>query len=203
MSKVLLTAFGEYGEWAQNASWLAVVALTRNLPDDLQLTTRLYPVDFDLALPQLTQELAKNYDYVLHVGQSPGSSRIQLEAIGLNIAGRVEQQPHEFQPLAEGGPVAYQSALPLGDYTLKIREQGIPVEVSHHAGVYLCNAFLYWTHHQAAVQQLQTQATFVHLPLATSQVVGMRREYPSLPSETAAQALLILLQELAGPAKLA
>ena len=41
MPRVLVTAFGPYGGWQENASWLAIVELTRNLPSHPEITTRL------------------------------------------------------------------------------------------------------------------------------------------------------------------
>jgi pyrrolidone-carboxylate peptidase len=46
MARVLLTAFGPYGSWESNASWLALTELTRELPSLPQVTTRLYPTDY-------------------------------------------------------------------------------------------------------------------------------------------------------------
>jgi len=196
MANVLLTAFAPYGEWEQNASWLAVVELTKDLPPQPEVTTRLYPVDFDAALSQLSSDLESDYDYVLHVGQAPGSARVQLEAIGVNVAGRVDQHPDDFEPLSPSGAAAYRSALPLKDWAHKIRDHGVPANVSYHAGTYLCNAVLYWTHYVAQQQGLKTTAAFIHLPLATSQVLASRSAEPSLPATTSAQALRVILDAL-------
>ena len=46
MPQILLTAFGPYGPFPDNASWLALIELTRDLPDFVSVTTRRYPVDF-------------------------------------------------------------------------------------------------------------------------------------------------------------
>jgi pyroglutamyl-peptidase len=48
MPRVLITAFGPYGCWEENASWLALVELTRDLPTGAEIVTRLYPVDESL-----------------------------------------------------------------------------------------------------------------------------------------------------------
>ena len=48
MPRVLITAFGPYGKWAENASWLALVELTRHLPAQPEITTRRYPVDLEV-----------------------------------------------------------------------------------------------------------------------------------------------------------
>ena len=95
-----------------------------------------------------------------------------------------------------GGPPAYQSELPLAEWAAKIRELGVPCQVSYHAGTYLCNALLYLTHHSAREQRLKTKAAFIHLPLAATQVLGERQDWSSLPSSQCAQAIRLILGEL-------
>jgi pyroglutamyl-peptidase len=143
----------------------------------------------------LEDDLAANYDYVLHLGQAPGISRIHLEAIGVNIGGHSSQPPDEFQPLVVGGPTAYQSTLPLAHWSSQIRALGIPCQVSYHAGTYLCNALLYLTHHFAIERRLRTRCTFIHLPLAPEQVLSERQDWPTLPSRQCAQAVASILRE--------
>ena len=106
MPSVLITAFEPYGQWKENSSWLALVELTKNLPETPAITTRLYPVDFQIAKQKLEKDLVDNYDYALHFGQAPDSSHIRLEAIGLNIGGEAEQNPEARQPLVQDAPVA-------------------------------------------------------------------------------------------------
>src|SRR4051812_23956974 len=160
MPRVLVTAFEPYDRWKANASWLALVQLTQDLPDEPQLTTRLYPVDFSEMKARLQADLSARYDYVLHLGQAPGSSRIQLEAIGLNIGGSSSQSPDQYRPLVDDGPVAYRTILPLADWAVKLRRAGIPAQVSYHAGSYLCNATLYWSHYLAAQLAVNTPSAF-------------------------------------------
>ena len=116
MSNVLLTAFEPYDRWPTNASWLALVELTRELPREPTITTRLYPVDFAEVKQRLVKDLAGNYDFAIHLGQAPGSSRVQLEAIGINVGGSSHQSPDQYLPLADDGPMAYRSPLawPIG-----------------------------------------------------------------------------------------
>src|SRR5262249_60807581 len=101
MPRVLLTAFEPYDRWKANASWLALVHLTHNLPEKPQITTRLYPVDFAEMKDPLAADLSGKFDYALHLVQAPGSSRIQLEAIGLNIGVPASQAPDEYRQLAD------------------------------------------------------------------------------------------------------
>jgi pyroglutamyl-peptidase len=198
MPSVLLTAFEPYDRWPENASWLALVELTRELPPNQNIVTRRYPVDFEAARRRLEDDLAANFDYVLHLGQAPGISRIHLESIGVNIGGHSSNPPDEFQPLVVGGPPAYQSVLPLAHWSSQIRALGIPCQVSYHAGTYLCNALLYLTHHIANERRLRTRCTFIHLPLAPLQVLSERQDWPTLPSSQCAQAVTCILDELDG-----
>jgi pyroglutamyl-peptidase len=197
MSSLLITAFEPYDVWATNASWLALIEFTRELPESPTITTRLYPVDFAAMKKRLAADLSANYDYALHLGQAPGAARIRLEAVGLNVAGAAGQPPEQFEPLAHDGPLAYRSGLPVGDWALKLRAAGIPAQVSYHAGTYLCNGMLYYSCYLAERLGLRTRAAFVHVPLDPSQTLGHTQDLAALPAAVTAEALRIMVGELA------
>jgi pyroglutamyl-peptidase len=196
MVQILVTAFEPYDQWQENASWLALVELTKSLPSSAKIVTRRYPVDFDAVREKLARDLQDNYDYALHVGQAPGSAAIRLEAIGINVGGRSEQSPETFQPLLSQGPIAYRSDLPLADWVAALKREGIPAAVSYHAGTYLCNATLYLAHHVARELGLRTKITFIHLPLDTSQTAKGTREIAALPATMSAAALRLIIDDL-------
>jgi pyroglutamyl-peptidase len=197
MASVLITAFEPYDCWTSNASWLALVHLTQNLPERPRVTTRLYPVDFVAVQERLANDLSANYDYALHLGQAPGSTRVQLESIGINIGGSSHQQPEQFRPLVDGGPIAYRSTLPLATWAEDLRGLGIPAQISYHAGTYLCNATLYFTSYLVERMGLKTQAAFIHLPLDTAQTAGGGQVLASLSAATSADAVRFILTRLA------
>jgi pyroglutamyl-peptidase len=195
MKSILLTAFEPYDIWTTNASWLALVELVRDLPERIRLVTRRYPVEFATVHKRLAADLEGNYDYAIHLGQAPGSARIRLEAIGINVGAERGQTP---QPLIHNGPVAYRSTLPLDNWAARLTAAGIPAAVSFHAGTYLCNAALYWSCHFAERMSLPTQSVFIHLPLDVTQTVGCATDHPSLPTAMAAAGIRLILDELAG-----
>ncbi len=197
MPRVLITAFGPYGKWTENASWLALVELTRQLPAQPEITTRRYPVDLQVVRQRLEQDLRRGFDYVLHLGQAPGASGIQLEAISINVRAAAVTDLQQPEPLVPDGEVAYQSDLPLARWAGLLREAGIPARVSYHAGTYLCNAILYLTHYLCRQHAWPTRATFIHLPLACTQAYTEEVGLPSLPSNLAADAVRVILSELA------
>lgn len=196
MPSVLITAFEPYDR-AENASWLCLLELTQELPAKPTIFTRRYPVDFSVAQERLLADLKSNYDFALHLGQAPGASQVQLESMAVNVRGEPGQRPENYGALVDGGPAAYRTALPLGRWAAKIRGLGIPAGVSFHAGTYLCNGVYYWSQHYAAQLGLKTQAAFLHLPLATSQVLAEGTAQPSLPSAACAAAVRCVLEELA------
>ena len=201
MVRVLLTAFGPYGPWQENASWLALQALMRDAPADFSLTTRRYPVDFHSVRERLAADLVTPFDAVLHVGQSPGSSVIQLEGVGLNIAREIDQTVDQARELEPSGPTAYRSSLPLSDWADMLCHEGIPTRVSLHAGDFLCNAALYWSHYFSEQSDLRPNVAFVHVPLdisqaAEAQVSGRKQDYASMPAEICGFALRRILESL-------
>jgi pyroglutamyl-peptidase len=195
MKSVLITAFEPYEHWTTNASWLALMELTRELPQRPRIVTRRYPVDFATLRERLEADLQANYDYALHLGQAPGSPRLRLEAIGLNFGAERGQLP---RLLAGDGPVAYHTRLPLDEWSAQLNAAGIPAAVSYHAGTFLCNAMLYMSCYLAERMALATQSAFIHLPLDVSQIVDSTSDHPALPAALAAAGLRLILGELAG-----
>ncbi|MCE9547062.1 MAG: pyroglutamyl-peptidase I [Planctomycetia bacterium] len=196
MTRVLLTAFEPYGLWPDNSSWLTLKELTQDLPVQPQITTRLYPVDFAKVRDRLTQDLARDYDFALHLGQAPGEAEIRLETVGLNVRDVPPSNgTHQgtFGPVVDGGPLAYQSDWPAAALAQRLRAAGMPARVSHHAGTYVCNATLYLSHYLAERMALRTRVGFVHLPLETSQIIARGESKPSLPAAMMATAIRELL----------
>lgn len=197
MASVLVTAFEAYDTWQANASWLALVELTKDLPAAPRIVTRRYPVDFDEMRKRLEEDLADDYDFALHLGQAPGLGRIHLESIAINVGGHSHQSPDHYQTLVEDGPAAYRSSLPLADWSLLLRQQGIPAQVSHHAGTYLCNATMYMSHYIAEQRCLKTRSTFLHLPLDVSQALSNGKDLASLPAAISGRAIRLVIEQLA------
>ena len=192
--RILLTAFAPFGAWTQNASELCLRQLQPLLSNEYDVTTRIYPVEFEAARPLLEADLLQNYDLAIHLGQAQNTSRIRLEAVGLNVGAIPGQAEGAMFGLVADGPAAYQSALPLSRWADRLRLQGIPAYVSYHAGTYLCNATLYWAHHFLELNpQLKTQVCFVHVPLDISQVANLSGDYLTLPAQMTAAAVAKLV----------
>ena len=114
MPRILLTAFEPYETWKTNASWLALIELTRDLPKEVEITTRLYPVELEAMKDKLTTDLKANFDFAFHVGQAPRTSCIQLEELAVNVAcsGHTIDHSEQAGVVSEGGADAYRCQLP-------------------------------------------------------------------------------------------
>ncbi len=189
MTRVLLTAFEPYDRWAENSSWLAMVELTGWYDGDVSLTTRRYPVDLTRMSAMMRDDLRDDYDLAIHLGQSPGSPVIKIEKVGLNSR-------TDGSPLIADAPAAYQASLPLDDCQRALTDAGIPSEVSHHAGTYLCNAALYLSQHYTRLFSLQTQSIFLHLPLSPAQAAKDSHRLASMSTPMTSAAIAIVMARL-------
>jgi pyroglutamyl-peptidase len=194
--RVLLTAFEPYDQWSTNSSWLTLVELVRQRPPSPTLVTRRYPVDFQRLPELLYKDLAQGFDAVLHLGQAPGTPTVHLEAFALNAGRSTTDSNTDLKRLVAGAPEAYRTRMPLERWAQRLREQGIPSDISYHAGTYLCNAVMYLSHHWMAQANKSTPVGFIHLPLTTQQVAGTAHSLPSLPVETLAAAIGTVLDDL-------
>ncbi len=194
MPRVLLSAFGPYDIWQENASWLVLAELTRRYAGGLDLTTRRYPVDFDAVRDRMSNDLKSPFDVVLCMGQSPGRWTVQIERFAINFAGS------EQRLLADDGPAAYRSRLPLDEWCSTLRSRGVPTIVSNHAGDYLCNAAMYYAHYWNERYGHDCQTAFIHLPLTPQQAIASGRDLPSLPLEVSVTAIELLLAMIGQPA---
>lgn len=189
VTRVLITAFEPYDRWPENSSWLALVDLTRWYDGDTEITTRRYPVDLTRMSEGLRKDMQANYDFAIHLGQSPGSTLIKLEAVGLNVRS-------DGSPLINDAPEAYRSPLSLDRCFQSLIDAGIPSEVSHHAGTYLCNAALYLSQHYAKSFGLKTRSMFVHVPLAPAQSARDSGRLASMSTPMASAAIAMIMEQI-------
>ena len=79
-------------------------------------------------------------------------------------------------PIVAGGPVAYESTLPIKEIVKAINDAGVPAAVSLSAGAFLCNHVFYVAQNKCAGTKVRSG--FVHVPLMDSQAP----EFPGLPT---------------------
>lgn len=171
--KAVVTGFEPFGEHAENPSRLIVRRLDADGVPGFDLAAAELPTVFAAADAEIRRLLdAHRPDLLLSIGVASNRNVISVERIGLNLddtslpdnAGIAT----EARPIAAGGPLALAATLPVLAMRAAIGRLGLPVEVSNHAGTYVCNHVLYAALHHAAAKGYATRIGFLHVP----QVIG-------------------------------
>ena len=190
--RLLLTTFGPYQEWTTNASQMAVERLDL-ARFDADISVCQYPVDFAQSKALVLADHQQRPHRIVHVGQSKRASKVELEMLAVNFGRQRDDAPH-FE-LAPNGPAAFCCQVNYAGIVSKIAAEEIPVEISFHAGVFICNAVFYWSHLAAELLMDKPPIAFVHLPLDPAQREN-NQPGGSLPIEQSTRALALVLEDL-------
>jgi pyrrolidone-carboxylate peptidase len=171
---ILLTGFEPFDGRSINRSWEAVSAVA---PREGLERMRL-PVDFAKLASIIPECIARRPRAVLLVGETP-TDKLAVETIALNVihdrradnAGRriVWSSVRNERPLAL--PATWNATAVAN----AIESAGVPVEISHHAGTYACNAALYHALDAAAQASLLAPIGFLHVPVAGMAIEPLAR----------------------------
>jgi len=185
IKSVLLTGFEPFNGAAINPAWEAVRALEGWNEPDFRVEVRQLPCvfgDANRALADMVEAL--HPDVVIAVGQAGGRAEISVERVAINVddasildnAGR---QPVD-QAIAEEGPAAYFTNLPIKAMVAAMRAAGLRAGVSQTAGTFVCNHVFYGLMHHVAASGRAVKAGFIHVPYMPEQVEGREDPTPSM-----------------------
>ena len=183
--KLLITGFDPFGGASINPAWESVKLLPDTIAD-FEVHKLEIPTVFGLAAEKVLEKAAEiQPDVILCIGQAGGRAAVTPERIGVNIrdakiTDNAGNQP-EGKFVAEDGPAAYFSTVPVMAMANAIRAEGLPGQVSNSAGAFVCNDTLYGLlHHYAGTN---VKVGFIHVPWLPEQ------GSPSLPMTDTAKAL--------------
>lgn len=190
---ILVTGFQPFLGEAINPSTLLLREL-RGLP---HVETLLLPVEYDGSFHNLKVHLQQKFQFLLMLGQAGGAANIRLERVALNLEdaaisdeGKTLRQGHLIEV---SGPAAQFSDLPLNQWCQKIQSQqpeiGHRIEVSNHAGTYVCNSLYY-----KVLRHFGPNSLFVHLPFLPEQTKAKAPGTPNLELEDQKKLVLNLLE---------
>ena len=132
-----------------------------------KVETMVLPVSSE-ASDLVNEQLGKGYDTVLHLGLHMKIDDFALERVGLNIDDyRIPDNRGDQirdKPIDPHGENAHFASLPVRIIEDMLIEKGIPCHISYSAGTYLCNHLLYTTLNYISLNELPTQAGFIHIP---------------------------------------
>jgi pyroglutamyl-peptidase len=185
--RILLTGFEPFDGESINPSWEVVQALHGQCIAGHRVQAIRLPVSFRGALSTIDAGLQQHRPaIVLAVGQAGGRARLSFERIAVNlIDARIPdndgQQPID-RPVIPAAPAAYFATVPVKARRIAAEAAGVPAELSHSAGCYVCNAVFFALMH-ALARCPQARGGFVHLPWLPAQAA----RHPGQPSLSLAQ----------------
>jgi pyroglutamyl-peptidase len=176
MTKVLLTGFEPFGKASLNPSGEIVKQISGE-----NIVTAILPVAYAQSAERLLSLIEQHKpDVVISLGQAEGRTQISPERIAINLddarLADNEGVVRSDVPIIVGGPVAYESTLPIKEFVEAMKAEGIPAAVSLSAGTFLCNHIFYIAQDKFAGTQIRSG--FVHVPLMDEQAA----EFPGLPT---------------------
>ena len=169
--KILLTGFTPFGKVRVNPSEQVVrrLAESERRNGRIQLVTDVLPVEYRAATRRIRRLIRRERpDAILCTGVAPSRKAISLERVALNLdddpqrdnAGEVRRG----WEIAPGGPAAYWSTLPLDALQRALKRRGIVVNLSNHAGAFLCNHVFYVARHEVTRMRRRIPCGFLHVP---------------------------------------
>lgn len=193
MTKVLLTGFEPFGKATLNPSGEIVKQISGD-----NVVTAILPVAYAQSADALLALVEQHKpDVVISLGQAEGRTHITPERIAINLDdARLADNEGVMRndlPILVGGPVAYESTLPIKAIVEAIKAEGIPAAVSLSAGAFLCNHIFYVM--QSKFAGTSVRSGFVHVPLMDEQA-GEFPGLPTMPLDQMVKAVRIMLEAL-------
>jgi len=171
MTTVLLTGFEPFAGDAANPSGDAVRRVSERWSGEERLVTAVLPVTFAGAAARIRELIAaERPDVVVAVGLAGGRRAVGVERIAVNLIDARIPDNDGAQPVDEpsvpGAAPAHFATVPVKQMAAAIAAAGVPAEVSHTAGTFVCNHVFFVALDAAPAG---TAVGFVHVPWATGQ----------------------------------
>ncbi len=179
--KCIITGFEPFAEIRSNPSETVVSSLSRRhvisargrkKSQKVSITTAILPVcckDGRQALKPLLKERKRSGSAMIMLGVASGRKSISLERFALNIQDYSVADngghTHVGRKIAKRGPDAIATSVDVLKLSKALNRKGFRVEVSNHAGTFLCNEVYYRALNSSRKSGRPTDVLFVHLPL--------------------------------------
>ena len=191
--RILLTGFEPFGKATLNPS----SEIVKQISGD-NIVTAILPVAYAQSAEKLLALIAEhNPDVVISLGQAEGRTHISPEQIAINLDdARLADNEGVIRndvPIIAGGPVAYESTLPIKEIVKAINDAGVPAAISLSAGAFLCNHVFYVA--QDHFKGTKVRSGFVHVPLMDEQA-GEFPGLPTMPLDQMVKAVRTMLEAL-------
>lgn len=195
MATVLLTGFEAFAGDGSNPSGEAVGLVSSRWDGPDVLITAVLPVTFTGAASALRDLIeAHDPDVVIATGLAGGRDAIGVERVAVNLVDARIPDNDGAQPIdsasVPGAPDARFATLPVKAIVQAMMDAGIPAELSHSAGTFVCN-HVFFHALELASGRPGVRAGFVHVPWDDQHAA---RDAASLPLRDIATALEIAVR---------
>lgn len=203
--KVLISGFEPFGKMKINPTEELLLEAEKFEIENVEISTILLPVNYDECAEKLIKKMDDiQPDVVISCGLAAGRTAITPERIGINIKDTGSGDPYPDnkgniptdEVIDEEGPDGLFSTLPIRLIEKNLKAQHIPAAISNSAGTFICNNTLYAVLNHIQKKNLHTKAGFIHFP-ASTKMSALNPSLPSLPQETMAKALKVIVETCA------
>ncbi len=162
---LLLTGFGPFPGVVDNPTARLALAFAGRQLGAWRVHTDVLPAAWQRARAQVqARAAALNPEILVHLGVASETVALRLEvqaanALQFRVADADGAQPLEGAVVA-GAPAVLQTALDVPSLVAVLQRAGLPAEVSHDAGRYVCNATYFNSLHAYGDRPV----LFVHVP---------------------------------------
>lgn len=207
--KILISGFEPFGGMTINPTEALVHEITRIPFAGAEIYGTLLPVNYDECVRLLIEEVERvQPDVVISCGLAAGRTAITPERIAINvkdtggehnIGDNRGEKPVDV-PIVEGGPDGLFATLPIRTIVNRLKEAGIPAQISNTAGTFICNNTMYGLLHYIRERNLPIQAGFIHFPASTELSV-QKPSMPGLPQSILLDGLKVIVETVIGERK--
>ena len=200
--KVLVTGFEPFGGQTTNSSASAVALLPENLGGHT-IVKAILPVSYTRSDKILLEKIREcQPDIVICTGQNAGASAIRVESTAGNYAhAESEDNDHNlwlYRSIEMSGAPSYRATLPIEKIVKNLGNAGIPAEVSHSAGTFVCNCLMYQMLRMRETEFPNASCGFVHVPSLPTQCANPAKD-PCMSVEQIVKALCIAIATTIDP----
>ncbi len=171
---ILLTGFEPFGEQRPpNPSWEGIAKLNDTEWQGYRLVSLQIPVIWGAPLKELEPRIQQLQPVaVFSFGQgAPGAFAIETKA--LNQRGEIPDNTGQQPPLpliVGDGPTEFTSTFPVAKVAVILKQKGLPIRISEHAGQYLCEETLYSLETLRRKSAVAPVVAFCHVPPLQSMI---------------------------------
>ncbi len=171
---IIVTGFEPFLNNDINPTLEVLELLPKSIKGNDIITVKL-PVLYDQCFEVLKPYIEKyKPGIIINLGLAANRKNICLERVALNVSNSNHEDNAGIMRIDEtiviNAKNAYFSKLPLRKIYNTLNKKGIPVEISNTAGLYICNNLMYHVLHYININNLDTKAGFIHVPLMEEQV---------------------------------